>query len=179
MEKYILRSARMKYRALRPGLRFLLCFLILFFAGCIGGDVRLENYGDMIPSAEVKESFESYYVDDRLDYYVSGSSSAPIGLMGIVKDYTLDTKLWRKVEDPLHTLKELIRNMQTHAADYNLRLHGFDIRNHRGEDIGNWYSILGGRMPVKITRDKRVSIYPPPADSYERKRFERLDRGDD
>jgi hypothetical protein len=164
---------------LDPDFGFFLCFLILLFAGCIGGDVRLENYGDMIPRAEVEKSFENYYVDDELDYYVSGPSSAPMGLMGIVKDYTLDTTLWRKVEDPFHTLKELVRNMQAYAADYNLTLHGFDIRNHRGEDIGNWYSVLDGRMPVKITGDNQVSIYPPPADFYERKKFERFDTDDD
>lgn len=157
----------------------LLCFIVLSFAGCVAGDLCFENYGDIKPDSAVTVSFETYQTNTNLNYYMSGTDAAPRGLMGIEKGYTLETELWQRVDDPLHALKELVRGMQSKAAEYNLTLYGFDIRDNRGNDIGDWYSILDGRMPVKITGEKRVMVYPPPNDIYERVRFRRFGTDDD
>jgi len=157
----------------------LLSFIVLSCAGCGAGDLRIENYGDMKPNRAVTVSFETYQTNSKLKYYMSGPLTAPTGLMGIEKEYILESELWRGIDDPLHALKGLVRGMRSKAAEYNLTLYGFDIRDNRGNDIGDWYSILDGRMPVKITGEKRVMVYPPPNDIYERVRFRRFDTEDD
>lgn len=152
-----------------------LCMLVLSCAGCVAGDLRIENYGDMKPNAIVTELFEAYNIDSKLEYYISGPETGPTGMMGIEKGYTLETKLWRRVDDPSNALKGLVRGMQSKASEYGFKLYGFDIRDDRGNDIGDWYSILDGRMPVKITGEKRLMVYPPPNDVYERVRFRKID----
>ncbi len=156
---------------LRPDPRWI---LVLLFVGCVAGDLQIQNYGDMRPNSAVMKTFETYQADSNLVYYMSGPDTGPTGLMGIEKGYVLETKLWRRVEDPLPPFRELVRGMQSKALEYGLSLHGFDIRDDRGNDIGDWYSILDGRMPVKMVGEKRVMVYPPPSDIYEINRLRRF-----
>jgi len=142
--------------------------VVLLCVGCVTGTMEMRNYGDMRPSAVVKAAFEGYVVDGVLEYYVSGPEAAPTGLMGIERSHTLESELWSHIDDPAQAMKGLVRAMQSMAAEYGLSLYGFDIRDDRGNDIGDWYSTLEGRMPVKIGGERSVSVYPPPNDIYER-----------
>lgn len=145
--------------------------VILLCIGCAAGTMQMEHYGDMKPSAAVKAAFEGYVMDDTLVYYFTGPDAGPTGLMGIEQSHALESQVWRRIGEPQQALKGLIRNMQSKADEYGLSLYGFDIRDDEGNDIGDWYSILDGRMPVKITGEKRVMVYPPSNDLYERVRY--------
>jgi hypothetical protein len=169
--KNVLYQPRIECQMLRPDPKVftvLLIALSIFCIGCIGGDVRLRGYGDMHPKAAVAALFEAYQRDDRLDYYMSGPETAPTALMGIDRRYRLESALWRRIDDPAPVLKELVTGMQSKAAEYNRTLFGFDIRDTEGRDIGDWYSVLHSRMPVKLLGEKGVMVYPPPNDIYER-----------
>jgi len=156
-----------------------LSFIVLSFAGCVAGDLRIENYGDMKPNGAVTKAFKTYQINTNLNYYMSGTDAAPRGLMGIEKGYILESRLWKKVDVTPQKIKELVKGMKSKASEYSLMLYGFDIIDNKGNDIGDWYSILDGRMPVKITGEKRVMVYPPPNDIYERVRFRPFSKDDD
>jgi len=153
--------------------------LLLLCIGCVAGTMEVRHFGDMRPSAAVRAAFEGYAVDGTLTYYVSGPEAGPTGLMGINGSHALDSELWRPVDDPEQAMKGLVCAMQSKAAEYGLSLYGFDIRDDGGNDIGDWYSILGGRMPVKMAGEGRVMVYPPPNDIYERIRLRPFGREDD
>jgi len=153
-----------------------LSLVLLLSSGC--GTFSLKNYGDMRPKSAVMASFENYEAIPNLEYYISGPDSGPTALIGIDKSYVFEDELWRRIDDPANALKEVVRNMQWKASEYNLNLFGFDIRDNQGKDIGDWYAILDSMMPVKIIGEKHVTVYPPPNDIYERYRFRIHDTDD-
>ncbi|MEA1970713.1 MAG: hypothetical protein U9N37_03725 [Thermodesulfobacteriota bacterium] len=70
-------------------------------------------------------------------------------------------------------LKCLVQNMQSRAWEYGSIMHGFDILNDEGNDIGDWYSILLAGMTVKMDGEDRVIIYTPPLDTYKKYKIKR------
>jgi len=146
-----------------------LSLALMLSAGC--GAFSLKNYGDMRPNGSVMASFENYEAIDGLEYYFSGPDSGPTALIGIDKTYIFENELWHRIDDPASELKEIVRNMKWRASEYALDLFGFDIRDNQGNDIGDWYAILDSMMPVKMTGEKHVTVYPPPNDIYERYRL--------
>ena len=143
------------------------CILLLLCAsGCAG--LRVSGYGHIDPSGDVTRAFENYEVKPGLNYYVSGSDMYPGAIIGIDKRYVLATELWKKKEFTPETLKELVLNMKTKAMDLGLIVvHGFNIVDEGGTDIGDWYSILHATTSVKRIEDNQFIIPPPPLDIYE------------
>jgi len=142
---------------------FVCVLLFLCTSGCAG--LRVSDYGYIDPSGDVTQAFEDYEVKPGLNYYVSGSDMYPGAIIGIDKRYTLVTELWKKREFTTETLKELVLNMQTKAM--NLVVHGFNIVDEDGNDIGDWYSILRATTSVKRIEDNQFIIPPPPLNIYE------------
>jgi len=56
------------------------------------------------------------------------------------------------------------------------RPHGFDILDNHGHKIGEWYSMLGLIIGIKIKEEGKVVIYPP-SDTDDVKKYQ--DRGND
>ena len=145
---------------------FVCVHMFLCASGCAG--LRVSDYGHIDPSGDVAQAFENYEVKPDLNYYVTGSDMYPGAIIGIDKRYTLVTKLWKKREFTTETLKELVLNMQTKAMDLGLIVvHGFNIVDEEGNDIGDWYSILRATTSVKRIEDNQFIIPPPPLDIYE------------
>jgi hypothetical protein len=105
-------------------------------------------------------------VNTDLNYYITGSDICPNAIIGVDKEYTLVSDLWKKTEFTACTLKELVQFMKDEAFQYHEELFGFDILDDKGNDIGDWYSILSARTSVKMIGDKKVIIYTPPLDIY-------------
>ena len=124
------------------------------------------NYGQFIPSKDVTTAYECFRVDSNLNYYISGSDAYPNAIIGIDNTWTLETDLWKKKELSYQSMKEIVLNMQAKAMDQGLTLHGFDILDKSGQKIGNWFSIMGIIMIVKIAGEKRVVVHTPPIDTY-------------
>ncbi len=147
---------------------------ILFFLSCSIRDLKTqERYGEMKPSGEVTELFESYTVDTNLNYYISGSDVVPNAIMGVDKRYSLVSDLWKKRDLTLDEMRSFVKNMQSRALEYGSMMHGFDILDDGGRDIGDWYSILSARTTVKMDGEDRVIIYTPPLETYEKFRIKR------
>ena len=148
-----------------------MCILVILLSfGCAG--LLNGNYGKIVPDGNVMHAFESYQVNPDLNYYISGSDVYPNAIMGIDKRYSLNSTLWKKVEFTPQTLKSLVDDMKAKVSEINQTLHGFTILDTKGNDIGNWYSILSARTTVKI-EDHSVVISTPDLDTYDKYEIEK------
>lgn len=124
------------------------------------------RYGKIRPSRDATEAYENFIVDQNQIYYVSGSDIYPNAIIGINRAWTLESDLWKKRDLNSRSMKELVQNMQFKAAEQILMLHGFDILDNKERKIGDWFSIMGISMTVKITGERSVIVYTPPIDTY-------------
>ena len=58
-------------------------------------------------------------------------------------------------------MKRLVAGMQSRALQMNRNLGGFEMVDHRGERIGDWYSAPGIQAVIKRTGIDSVEIFPP------------------
>ncbi|MCK9274047.1 MAG: hypothetical protein M0P57_03050 [Syntrophales bacterium] len=143
----------------------ILCISLLAII-VIGTRIADGRYGRLQASETVLESYTSFRVDPDKNYYTSGSDAYPNALMGIYKDWSLESDLWKKRNLIDSGMQELVLNMQQKAAEKMLFLHGFDVLDNRGGKIGDWYSVSGLHIIIKVSGEKRVSITTPPLDTY-------------
>jgi hypothetical protein len=142
-------------------------FLILVIALFIGFLVFFmsrsgENVGMLKPSDAITANLESQTVGPDLDYYFSGPESHPIAIIGVERRFRFDSAgQWTKVRPGEEALKFLVEGMQSEALQRNRNLRGFEIVDHRGERIGEWYSAVGTGAVIKRTGIDSVEIYPP------------------
>jgi hypothetical protein len=139
-----------------------------FISCAYGNAVFTKNWGKIVPDREVNNSFETYLVSPDLNYYISGSDVYPNAILGLNKVYTLDSTLWEKVEMTEAMLREIVTDMKLRAMNSGHSQFGFAVLDNKGEQIGIWYSILSATAPVHMQEDKRVNIYTPDHDTYER-----------
>lgn len=140
--------------------------------GCAGA--LLKNMGRFEPSNEATEHFEKSVVNNDYNYFRSGSEVYPVAIFGLKKSYTIDSDedLWGKVEPNRKVIAELVLNMQMRLlACCTQRPRGFDILDDRGRKIGEWYSMLGLIIGIKMKEEGKVVIYPP-SDTDDVKRYE-------
>ncbi|MEA1935855.1 MAG: hypothetical protein U9M96_03415 [Thermodesulfobacteriota bacterium] len=153
----------MMLKAIKRIISISCAILILSSVGCAG--LISGEYGTIAPNRDVTESFENYQIDPDFNYYISGSDVYPNAVIGIDRSYTLNSKLWKKVEFTPETLKDLVGDMKAKVSELNEILHGFNILDDKGNKIGDWYSILSARTTVKI-EDHSVIIITPDIDTY-------------
>lgn len=123
------------------------------------------RYGKLRPSPEASEAYNRYRVDPNMNYFLSGPDVYPNALIGIYKDWTLETDLWKHRDLDLQSLKELVDGMQLKAVERNIALHGYDILDYDGRKIGHWFSITGISPTVRIKGGKRLVLDTPPQDT--------------
>jgi len=124
------------------------------------------HFGKLYPSKSAFESYTSFRIDPAKHYYSSGPDAYPHALLGLNKDWVLESDLWKKRDLDPAGIKGLVVNMQDRAMEKSLVLQGFDVLDDRGGKIGDWYSIMGLFIVIKILREKKVSITTPPHDIY-------------
>lgn len=127
-----------------------------------------KNWGKIVPDEEVKNKFETYQVSSNINYYISGSDVYPNAILGLNKDYTLVSTLWKKVELTQAMLEVIVTDMKSRATNIGQNQFGFAVLDNKGEKIGVWYSILSATAPVQMKEDKKVVIYTPDQDTYEK-----------
>jgi len=150
--------------------------------GCAGMDrgTGTVGYGKIRPSNEAGKAFENYRVKPDHTYYISGVESHPNAIIAIDNRYTLETNLWKRrvfvrertslpfVRIKEQSMKYYVKGMKAKVAQFNIPLMGFHICDNLGNDIGDWYSILEAPRSIRILKDNRLSIVPPPSNLYER-----------
>ncbi|KAF0154661.1 MAG: hypothetical protein FD159_2492 [Syntrophaceae bacterium] len=148
-----------------------------FFMGCTG--TLLKNMGSFEPSATATGHFEKFVIHNDYNYFLSGSDVYPVAIFGLKKNYIIDSDedLWKKIDPKQEIISELVSNMQRRLMVCCFqRPHGFDILDNHGDKIGEWYSMLGLIIGIKIKEGGKVVIYPP-SDTDDVKRYQ--DRGND
>ncbi|OPY92930.1 MAG: hypothetical protein A4E73_00629 [Syntrophaceae bacterium PtaU1.Bin231] len=135
--------------------------VLLTLTGCASFKMR----GSFAPDRDVARAFERFEFRDDMNYYSSGSDAYPNALLGLKKEYTLESDLWKKVETAA-TLKDMVQGMQKKTGEMMLGLHGSRILDNKGNPIGIWYAILSAKGSVVMKDGKRVVVYTPDTDTY-------------
>ncbi len=137
-------------------------------AGCAGS--LFKNYGEISPNQEVTKAFETDQINTEYDYYISGSDVYPNAIIGLDKAYTLESDLWKKVEMTPKKLHELVTDMKNKATTVNaaMPLYGFLMFDDKRNQIGVWYSVLEAKKFLRMKDNRRVIIWTPEIDTYEK-----------
>jgi hypothetical protein len=125
------------------------------------------NYGKIRANKEVTDSFQNDRIKEDHTYYTSGPDSCPHAIIGIDKRHVLVSTLWKERYLTPKIMKALVENMSSKAREFGSMLHGFDILDNRGNDIGDRYSILSLRTNVRILGGNKIALSTPPIDTYE------------
>jgi hypothetical protein len=141
----------------------LLCILaaaFFSFQGC--ANLQLKNFGTIVPDKDVTSAFEQFQMDGNYKYYISGSEVYPTSILGLSKDYTLDTDLWVEVAMTQKMFTMLVSNMEIRLLECCFqRQQGYAVLDNNGKKIGVWYSLLSGNIVVRMKGDNKVTVYPP------------------
>jgi hypothetical protein len=134
----------------------LLIWMLIIFVGCG------EKYGIIHSSLKVSQMFETHEVLDDYKYYFSGSNDKPRGIIGIHKNYTLDSSLWKPVDLTSQQLKSWMDNI----SNYNRTTfsnYGAFILDPSGKQIGVWYSKLKSKDEgtIKMKDDNHIMVTTP------------------
>ena len=134
---------------------------LMLFMGGSKAQAWLADYGSIVPSSDVTQTYESCQIDPDLVYYFCGSDERPDVIIGVNKNYTLDSTLWRKTMITPVIFKNLVSGMQSLASETSTLLHGFTILDNMGVPIGTWYSPLQTPTFVRMAGEKIVDIQTP------------------
>jgi hypothetical protein len=151
---------------------YLLLASCLSIMACTG--TLFKNYGRIDPSREATQAFESYRVNAEFRYFTSGPLVYPNALIGLHRDYRLDPRtLWKEETMTPERMKEIVQFMQMKALEYRAVLHGFDMLDDKGRQIGVWYSIMTAPTLVRMQEDGTVRIDTPDLETYKQTRSEK------
>jgi hypothetical protein len=129
--------------------------VLLIISSCSG------NYGRLLRNQQINEIFKTYRVLPDHRYYFSGPEGRPDAIMGIQRDYTLETTQWTEIDLTEKQLKKLIDWINFHHHSRTRYYpYGYAILDHNGNQVGIWYSIWDWTT-VRVEADKRVKIFPP------------------
>jgi hypothetical protein len=140
---------------------FFLCILIIFlFSGCAGA--LKADYGRITPDRNAERDLETYQVNPNYNYYISGSEIRPNAIIGLDKGLTVEPDLWEKVEVTPKKFRELVMGMNS-GLDSMLgeSFSGFALFDHKGKQIGVWYSLPDARTSLRMKDDHTVIIFTP------------------
>ena len=133
-----------------------------FFSGCMG--TLLKDTGSLKPSSAATIHFEKFAINNDYNYFLTGSDVYPVAIFGLRKSYEIDSDkdLWKEIEPKQEIISGLVSNMQMRLLDCCLqKAHGFDILDHQGQKIGEWYSMMGLISGITMREKGKVVIYPP------------------
>jgi hypothetical protein len=131
-------------------------FVVIIMAGCTGG-----RYGNIFPDGQVTKDFDAFKIDPGMNYYYSGPDLYPNALIGLKKQYILDSDLWKPFKPTPESFRDMIIHMQDKAQEYRELQHGFIMYDDKGQPIGVWYSILKARTFTQMGEENKVRVVTP------------------
>jgi len=146
--------------------RIVLAGLFIGLQGCAA--LHSQDFGRFSPDREVSQAFERYQVNPGMNYYISGSEVHPNALMGLDKNYVLESTLWKRVEMTPARLKEIVTDMKSKTSTIHQSLFGFSLIDPQGKPVGIWYSILSARTAFQMKENNQVMILTPDLRTYEK-----------
>jgi hypothetical protein len=126
-------------------------FIMIVMLGC------LENYGRLQRSTEVQMMFETGQLPSEYNYHFFGSRNHPFAVMGLQPDWTLRSKMWRKVELSTEEFKYMTKWVW---EDFGYYKYGANILDPEFVKIGIIYT-SSWMAAVKVDKDtKTVEVIP-------------------
>lgn len=131
--------------------RYIFLVILISVSMLVGGCAQTdtmdrENLGSIKENSEISKMYEAYTIDPDYNYFYYGRELQPDSIMGIGKDYTVESKFWHQVELTEEQLKSWVvwgkrgSDDRCGSSKYMGRYQGADILDPNGVIIGNWYS---------------------------------------
>ena len=120
------------------------------------------KYGKLKRDQEANRAFQTYTIMPDHKYYTSGQGNIPYAIIGIQSGYKLRRGLWQKVELTTPLLRSWVSQM---ANIYGYPPYGSAILDHKGKQIGIWYSSKQWTTVI-IEEDNVVAILTPEAPGF-------------
>jgi hypothetical protein len=125
-------------------------------AGCSG------TYGRLVVNSDTKALFERNEVLPDYHYFHSGLAPHPRAIIGLHKDYTLQSDYWSPVDMTTEKLDRWL-GFQHPNKKYLIGNNGLDILDSEDRKIGVWFGLKDGRdwSVIKMVDDRTVNISLP------------------
>lgn len=140
----------------------IMLILVLLPAGCFSG-----RYGNIIIDSPTTRDFDTFKIDQGMNYYYSGPDLYPNALIGLKRQYSLGPDLWKPIKPTPESFRDIILHMQEKAREYGQLQHGFLMQDDHGKPVGIWYSILKAKTFVKMGEGNKVIVFTPDLMIYE------------
>lgn len=137
----------------------ILLLLVIGQQGC--AEFKYQGDGRFFIDQTATEAFERFEVKPELNYYISGSDLEPTALLGLAKNYVLDTPSWKKVDMTPELLKEMVGRMKKRTSMAGQALSGFVLLDLQGKPVGIWYSIILATTSLQFSENNHVKISEP------------------
>jgi len=124
-----------------------------------------QNFGRLMSSSEVSLKFKQYQIDETFNYYLFGQQSNPTAIIGLHKDYTLESNQWQKIDFDTISLQILVDRMGGSTSRS-----GAFILDPQGNRIGVWFA-GAGTATIKMAGEKRIAYISPTVRTKQRSIF--------
>ena len=115
--------------------------LFFMFLTALGG-CAMSNYGRLESNSDIRRAFETYQIMPDHTYYYRGTFSRPFVIVGINKNFELNSKLWVEIDPQSKDFRTLIDRVSLQGSGSTTRPWGFRILDHSGSAVGVWYSAI-------------------------------------
>jgi hypothetical protein len=115
------------------------------------------KYGKLDQSRDVTKTFETPRVLEGHQYYYYGWGNVPYAIIAIDRQYKLRKGLWKAFEATVPILRSWANQMD---SIYGYPPRGFRILDHKGTQVGVWYSSKQWTTIV-IEEDNQIAVFTP------------------
>lgn len=137
-------------------LRFSFGILLFLASTLVTG--CFENYGRLKHNTDVTRAFINNQIEQDYKYYYYGRTNMPYAIVGIDRDYHMQSRVWREVDHDTEQFKKMILRVWDDVF-LPFYLSGADITNPSGKKVGVWYSGIW-YAAVRFEENNRIVIMP-------------------
>jgi len=139
----------------------ILMLLVIDLQGCAGK-------GRFFLDQTATAAFDFSEVKPGLNYYIIGSDLCPNVLMGLNKNYCLDTTPWKKVDMTPSLMKEMVSRMKENASTVGQNLFGYVMHDPDEKPVGFWCSTdyLSSTTSLQFRENNHVLIHNADFDTH-------------
>ena len=143
------------------GTVFLASLFFLAVMGTFSNSYAKGKHGSMKYNSAIITKFgSSATLPDNLDVYFYGPADRPDAVIGIIKGTPFDSEGWRPIAHEAEQIGKWRYLIETYNDLLSDPYWGYDLYGPDGKIFGKWISYVR-RTVVKMTKDNKISVYPP------------------
>jgi len=120
-----------------------------------------KKYGKLKYNPSIVAKFgSSVELPTNMDIYFSGPADRPFAVIGIIKGTPFDSEGWRPIAHEAEQIGKWRYLIETYNDLLSDPYWGYDLYGPDGKIFGKWISYVR-RTVVKMTKDNKISVYPP------------------